>query len=251
VRKAAAERRRYEKSELRRFTRRSRKRRAQWLAAISTATVFATLVGVLVLSPVLSLTSITVTGTSRLDSSTISDAIADQRGKPLALIDFDRITIELSQFALIRSYTTESRPPHTLVVNIVERKPIGSIHTATGYQLVDPAGVVVESSAEQVAGVPLLEVSRASSKDSGFSAVVEVLLALPKGLESRVESAAATTKDDVTFVLSGSGQRVVWGSVERSAYKARVLAALIASKGPNAHLEFDVSAPDSVVVRKL
>jgi cell division protein FtsQ len=64
-----------------------------------------------------------------------------------------------------------------------------------------------------------------------------------------VETISATTKDDVTFVLTDDIQSVIWGSADRSAFKARVLAALVATQPPTARLEFDVSAPDAPVVR--
>ena len=57
-----------------------------------------------------------------------------------------------------------------------------------------------------------------------------MLLALPDSMLATVESATAQTKDDVTFVLAGVGQRVVWGSADHSALKSRVLQELIATQ---------------------
>ena len=98
--------------------------------------------------------------------------------------------------------------------------------------MVDPAGVVIQSASERPAGIPLIDIGGASADSPAFKAVVEVLLALPDSMLATVESATAQTKDDVTFVLAGVGQRVVWGSADRSALKARVLAGTHRHPGP-------------------
>jgi cell division protein FtsQ len=78
-----------------------------------------------------------------------------------------------------------------------------------------------------------------------------VLLALPSELRERVDVISATTRDDVSFSMIGAGHRVIWGSGERSEYKSRVLAAAIGATDQAVAWEYDVSAPDSLVVRRL
>jgi cell division protein FtsQ len=247
--KIARARRRYERNEVRRFTRRTRHRRAAWLTAGSLVLVLAALVAVAVYSPLLALRTITIDGASRVKASEVHAAIDGQLGTPLALVDYGAITRELSAFPLIRSFVTETVPPDTLVIHIVERAPVGALVSSSGYDVVDPAGVVIQSAAERPAGIPLIDIGGASADSPAFKAVVEVLLALPDSMLAKVESATAQTKDDVTFVLAGVGQRVVWGSAERSALKARVLQELIATQDPAHRVEYDVTAPLSPVLR--
>lgn len=247
--KIARQRRRYEKNEIRRFTRRSRHRRALWLTIGSLTLVLAALVAVAVYSPLLALRTITIDGASRVQASEVHSAIDGQLGTPLALVDYGAITRELSAFPLIRSFVTETVPPDTLVIHIVERAPVGSIVSSSGYDVVDPAGVVIQSASERPAGIPLIDIGGASADSAAFKAVVEVLLALPDSMLATVESATAQTKDDVTFVLAGVGQRVVWGSADRSALKSRVLQELIATQDPAHQVEYDVTAPLSPVLR--
>lgn len=251
LRSASRERRRYEKREIRRFTRRARHRRLGWLATIGIVGVLAGLLTVAVYSPLLALRTIRVEGTAAVSAAEVSDAIAGQLGTPLALIDYDRIRAELDAYPLIRSFVTEAQPPSTLVVRITERRPVGAIPTPAGFSIVDPAGVVLSTTAERAPGAPLIDVGAKGADSAAFRSVVEVLLALPDAVRARVDTARATSKDDVTLVFSGVGQRVVWGSADRSALKARVLADLIAAQGENAKVEFDVSAPLSPVVRPL
>ena len=249
ARRAARERRRYEREEVRRFTRRARHRRFAWITAASIVLALVGTVAIAVYSPLLALTKIEVTGTSSVDPNEVLAAVEGQIGTPLALVDSDRLTRELAEFTLIQSYVTETVPPHTLIIHVTERKPIGSVATAAGFTVVDPAGVTIAQSETRPEGIPTIELAGADIDSDVFDSVVEVLLALPESVGSRVDRVMAATKDDVTLVLSGAGQQVVWGSAEESDLKARVLAALMATQGENARVEYDVSAPLSAVIR--
>ncbi len=250
VHSAARERRRYERREVRRFTRRSRARRIT-LAIV--AGIIATLIGlvlVAVYSPLLSLKTIQVRGTERIDPVAVESALAGQLGRPLALVDYARITRELSVFPLIRSYVTETVPPDTVRIQIVERQPIGVVQSSpTLYQLVDPAGVTVQESVVAPAGVPFIDLAGAPTSDPAFRAVADVLISLPDDLRAKVIAVSARTKDDVRLVLSGVGQSVVWGSSADSGRKAALLAALIAVTDLARPGEFDVSAPGNGIFR--
>ena len=235
---------------MRRFTRRARERRVT-LAII--AGIIATLVGlvlVAVYSPLLSLKTIEVSGTVRIDPVAVQSALAGQLGTPLALLDHSRITRELSAFPLIRSYVTATVPPDTVRVQIVERQPIGVVQASpTVFQLVDPAGVTVQESEVAPAGVPLINLAGGPTSGPAFRAVADVLISLPVELRGQVTSVSARTKDDVRLVLVGVGQSVVWGSAADSARKAVLLAALIAVTDSGRAGEFDVSAPGNGIFR--
>ena len=249
LRRAARERRKAERAEVRRFTRRARNRRIAWIAA---GGVILTLVGLVltaVYSPILALREVRVEGTSRINAEEVANALGGQMGTPLALLDASTIEHELGAFPLIRSYATQTIPPGTLVVSIVERQPVASVATASGFALVDPAGVVLQESSEPIAGVPFVDLAGATSSSATFKAAVEVLLSLPPELLAQVQSVSAHTQDDVTLVLAGVGQRVTWGAADDSAKKAALLAALIKATDPAQAGEFDVSAPTNGVFR--
>lgn len=250
VRRAERERRRFEKGEVKRFTKRARTRRRVWLSVAAIGVVMVAVLLVAVYSPLLALRTIRFEGNSRIPTAELQAAVDGQLGTPLALVDFSQITTELSDFSLIRSYVTETVPPDTLVVHIVERQPIGAISVGGAYSLVDPAGVEIERSPEPVAGIPIINVGSEGSNSAAFASVVEVMLALPPALASQVETITARTKDDVTLTLIGANQQVVWGSAERSDYKARVLAALLPIYSGSGAGQYIVSAPDSGVFRR-
>lgn len=247
LRAARAERKRVERGEVRRFTKRSRHRRMLWLGAAGV--IVALVLGVVLvgLSPLLALRHVEVVGASRLDPAAIAKKLDNQVGKPLALLDQSEISSDLAAFPLIRSYTLESHPPDTLVVRIIERQPIGVVEQGPAFVLVDQAKVPISSTANRPAGFPLIAAAGAAADanaDSGFAAASAVLASLPANVLGQVDTISAKTKDDVSFTLRGSGATVVWGSAEDSELKSADLAALL--KGaPDAH-RYDVSSPHSV-----
>jgi cell division protein FtsQ len=248
LKRAARQRRRFEKGEIRRFTRRARNRRVVWLSVAGVAVTLVAVLLVAVYSPLLALKTITVDGTSRVDAAAVADAIDGQVGTPLALVDYDAITRELAEFPLIRSYVTEVVPPDALLVHIIERAPVVTVVDGAEFDLLDPAGIVVQSSETRPDGFPLVDLGGKDVDSAAFASVVEVLLSLPTPLLAQVDTISASTKDDVSFVLRGVGQSVVWGSSDDSAYKASTLNAMIATQDADSLVEYDVSAPGSVVV---
>ncbi|MCU1417629.1 MAG: FtsQ-type protein [Schumannella sp.] len=250
---AAADRRRKreERAEVRRFTRTSRRRRLGWLAAALVLLSLVALVVTAVFSPILALRHVTVDGTSRLDAAALVDAVDGQLGTPLALLDENRVRSELGEFALIRSYVTELVPPDTLVIHIVERSPIGVVSAAGGFELVDPAGVTIDTTVTAPEGYPVMQLAEGDDvSGAGFRSMAEVLLALPPAVLAQVATITAQTKDDVTLTLTGSSQRVAWGSADDSVEKAAVLTSLIALHKGDGPGEYDVSAPGIGVFHK-
>lgn len=244
LRAATRARKAYERAEVRRFTKHLRRRRAVWIGAVGSVLALAIFVAVGTFSPLMALTTIQIEGASRLDPSEVSTALSGQIGTPLPLVDLGEIKNELSQFTLIQSFATESRPPNTLVVRIIERDPIGAIAGAAGFDLVDPAGVVIQSSAERPAGYPLIE----AASTEGLAAAGAVIQALPADVRAQLDAVVAASTDNVQLRLAG-GASVAWGSAEESAQKALVLAQLMGAAPPSGVSLYDVSSPASPVVR--
>lgn len=251
ARVARRRRRLLERAEVRRFTRRARHRRAAWITAGTVVVVFGASILVAVYSPLMALRTIEVRGTERVDETALRQALSDQVGTPLARIDFDEVKRDIAGFPLIESYVTEEVPPHTLVVTVTERTPVVAVRSGGTYDLVDPAGIVVQSSPKRPEGVPIADVRRAELGSPVFRTMTEVVLSLPSTVRRQVTDVRASTADDVTLTLD-DGSSVVWGSPDASDAKASLLAALVAdhaSRDPDKQVEFDVSAPDNGIVR--
>ncbi|MDR6572594.1 cell division septal protein FtsQ [Curtobacterium sp. 320] len=251
ARVAKRRRRLLERAEVRRFTRRSRHRRAAWITAASIVLVFGISILVAVFSPLMALQTIEVKGTNRVDETQLRQALSDQIGTPLARLDFDAIKKDIAGFPLIESYVTEEAPPHTLVVTVTERTPVVAVRSGKSFDLVDPAGIVVQSSPKQPANMPVADIGNAKLGSSEFRTMTEVVLALPSTVRQQVTSVKGSTADDVTLTLK-DGSSVVWGNPEQSDAKAALLAALVkdhAARNPGVVVEYDVSAPDNGIIR--
>ncbi|MFB2583663.1 FtsQ-type POTRA domain-containing protein [Herbiconiux liukaitaii] len=249
LRRATRTRRRYERAEAKRFTQRSRRRRLAWMVAGASVAGLVIVVLLAAYSPLLAVRSIAVEGAQRLDAAAVSTALDDQLGRPLALVDYGSIERELAAFPYIESYSVEARPPDTLAVRVVERRPVAQVQTATGFDLIDAAGVTVQQWPDRITGFPLMDLTGTQIGSPGFEAAAAVLMSLPDDLLASIDRISGTTPDSVTFVFAGVGQSVVWGSEEESELKARLLTRLIATQDPNAPVQYDVSSPQSPVVR--
>ncbi|WP_240638448.1 FtsQ-type POTRA domain-containing protein [Microbacterium sp. ABRD28] len=245
--RASRARRKALRAEVRRFTVRQRRRRALWVSAIGAILVVAGVTAAVAYSPLFAVERVRVVGAVQLDAGGVEAALASQLGTPLPLVDEAAIQDTLSDFPFVQSYTLEARPPHELVVRIVERTPIGAIASASGYSVVDAAGVVLAASTEPPAGEPVLDV-RGGVDGDAFAAVGRVMRALPASIGDQVTAVSATSAFDVTLTLTSSS-RVVWGSAEESAMKARVLETVMAARPADTVTEYDVSSPDAVVIR--
>lgn len=246
--RAARARRKALRAEVRRFTVRQRRRRAVWIGAAASLVVLALATLGAAYSPLFAVQDITVVGTARLDEATVAAALDAQLGTPLPLVDESAIKAALVTFPLVESYTLEARPPHELVVRIVERTPIGVVDTRAGYTLVDAAGVALSTSAKAPEGMPLLDITGGVGSDA-FQAAGQVMHTLPDSIRSQVTAVAATTPDDVTLTLGGANAKVVWGSADDSAQKAVNLLKIMAARPPESVNVYDVSSPGAVVVR--
>lgn len=248
LKKAQRARRRYERKEAKRFTERARRHRRMvlgWLAAFG-----AMVLGVVIVaySPALSVRTIDVSGTSSVDAQAVADALKSQTGRPLALVDYGAIDQAMEAFPLVASYWVEAIPPETLRVRIVERQPAISVQTPQGFALLDAAGVTITENAERAPGFALFDVGSAPVESAQFRTAVAILQSMPPALAAQVDQIQAPTVDSVTFLMSESGRRVIWGSADESALKAQILERLLAQTAVQGS-EYDVSSPESPVVR--
>ena len=242
--RAARARRRALRSEIRRFTQRSRRRRIVWLSAVGAVILLIGGSAAAAYSPLFAVQKITVVGATTLDPAAVESALDAQLGTPLALVDTSKVKAALLAFPLIETYALEAKPPHDLTVRIVERTPVGVIRSDAGYTLVDAAGVVLSTTTDQPAGQPLLEIT-GGTDSRAFESAGLVVRSLPADVRAALTGVRASTADDVTLTLN-SGLTVVWGSADESVLKAKALAASLVSR-PDAST-IDVTSPDVVVI---
>jgi cell division protein FtsQ len=246
--RAARARRKALRAEVRRFTARQRRRRAVWIGSAAALVVLALATLGAAYSPLFAVETITVVGVDALDEAEVAAALEDQLGAPIPLVDESAVKAALVAFPLVESYTLEARPPHELVVRIVERTPIGVIETRAGATVVDAAGVALSTAPTGPEGLPVLDIRGGVGSDA-FVAAGQVMHSLPPEIRGQVTAVSASTPDDVTLTLGGTNTAVVWGSAEDSAAKGAVLEKIMAARPPASVRSYDVSSPNAVVVR--
>ncbi|MGI6878433.1 FtsQ-type POTRA domain-containing protein [Microbacterium sp. gxy059] len=237
-----------ERREVRRFTARSRRRRRAWIGAgAAFLIVGAGSVGA-AYSPLFAVESIEVVGAETISPEAISSALDAQRGRPLPLVDHSEIKAELVGFPLIETYQVEARPPHELVVRIVERTPVAVIESDAGFTTVDAAGVALATDPERPEGLPIAD-AEGGPGSAAFAAAGQVLRSLPDDVLSRVTSVSASSPEDIALFLSdGGGVRVVWGSSEDTARKLETLKSGMKANPPEEVSVYDVSSAGVLVV---
>lgn len=242
-------RRRAERAELRRFTAAARRRRRTVLGVVAAAAALLALLLVGVFSPIFAVQRIEVLGVERASEQALQQALADQLGVPLPLVDPAEVAAVLQGFPVIESFVVESRLPDTLLVRVVERTPLALLREGEEYITLDAAGVELARGADRPAGLPVAELDAEGTGGSAFEAAIRVLRALPAGLLAELDSIRARSLDDVAFTMRGTGLVVSWGGPEESAQKARVLAALLQKTRGGPAKEFDVSSPAAPIQR--
>jgi cell division protein FtsQ len=246
--RASRARRRALRSEVRRFTGRQRRRRAIWIGVGSSLLALVLITLGVAYSPLLAVKEITVVGAQQLEAEDVSAALSKQQGTPMPLVDESAVKAALIKFPLIESYTLEARPPHELVVHIVERTPIGVIKTPAGFTVVDAAGVVLSTTEKREGDQPLLSMADGAGADA-FEALGEVMRALPADIRGRVTAAEASSPNDVRLTFGDTDTDVVWGGAEESALKAYTLQKIMLERTPEDVSVYDVSSPRAIVVR--
>jgi cell division protein FtsQ len=246
--RASRARRRALRAEVRRFTVRQRRRRAIWIGVAASFVLLVAGTFGAAYSPLFAIQHITVVGTHGLQAATVAAALKGEIGTPLPSVDDSAVKAALVRFPLVESYTLEARPPHELVVRIVERTPVGVVQGPAGYTLVDAAGVALSTTSTAPAGQPVITAKGGVDSDA-FASAGLVMRSLPSSIRSQVTAVSATSPDAVILSLGRTRTSVVWGSADDSAKKALALQSVMKARPPAGVREYDVSAPDAVVVR--
>jgi cell division protein FtsQ len=224
----------------------ARRRHALRLAGIGAAALapIALLAWVLLMSPLLAVRTVVVSGTTRLSPQQVRAAADVVRGTPLARVDAAAVVRRVESLRAVAEVRVTRAWPSTLKLQVIERKPVVGVVTKTGVTLVDADGVPFAAAPALPVGVVRLQVARPGPKDPTTRAALEVLAVLPQPIRARVRIVRAASPASVTLVLR-DGRRVIWGGVDDTALKAQAAEALLKMPGSI----YDVSRP-GVVTRR-
>ncbi len=199
---------------------------------------------VLLSSPLLSVRTVAVSGTSRLSAAQVRAAADVVKGTPLARIDAAAVVRRIETLRPVAEVRVSRGWPSTLRVRVVERVAVAGVVSPRGVTLIDAAGVSFAPVATLPPGVVRLQVAHEGPSDPTTRAALAVLADLPPPMRGRVRIVRAASPSSVTLVLR-DGRRVLWGGVGDTALKAQAAEALLAMPGSF----YDVSRP-GVVTRR-
>lgn len=246
LRNAGRARRNREKREQRRFTEHLRVRRRRWFVAGGAVLGLALFVVVGVFTPIMAVKDIQLQGVHSVDAEALQVALSRFEGVPLALVSDQDVHRAIEPFPLVQRYSIERIPPHTLIVHIEERMAVIAMEREGGFDLFDPAGVLLGRVAERPVGVPLGSPELTDTASPAFLAASSVIRDMPEDLRQLLVSVQASNAQDVNFELS-NGTQVLWGESKESQRKSVVLRSMLASIGAPGLI--DVSAPEAPVFK--
>ena len=231
-----------------RLVARGRARRRARLATTLGVTLLLVLAGLaawlLLGTGVLGVRAVEVTGTARLDAATVRAAAAVEPGTPLARLDTAAVARRVSALPVVRSVEVSRRWPRTVTIAVRERQPAAVQQRGPSYALVDRSGVAFDTVDRRPPGLPLVS-APVDAGPPALRAALDVLDDLPPGVRDDVRQVRAASPDRVEIELT-RGRTVRWGSAERGARKAAVLAVLLERRAR----VYDVSAPDAPTTRR-
>ena len=206
------------------------------------------LVWLVMFSSVLGVKRVGVDGATVVSVSQVRSAAAIAPGTPLARLDTDAVKKKVESLPAVASAEVSRSWPNGVVVTIHERQPVAVVERGGEKWVVDITGkpyLLASKLGDEVTKSLLpLEVAHPSADDPATRAAVKVIPSIPAALRTKVSSVSATTGADVTLHLE-DGRSVIWGDAGQPKEKASMIVPLLEHAGT----EFDISSPQSVVIR--
>ncbi len=229
-----------------------RRRSPWWRRALWTVVVAALVAGVgwvVAFSPVLGVRTVDVRGEALLTEDQIRAAAGIAGGTPLVRLDTGSIRARVAALPEIESVRVAVSYPSSVLIDVVERAPVGYRTEIGGIKLVDRSGLAFLTVEQAPEGLPQLPAPPPSGRwepaDAAAAlACAQVAAALPEPLRAQVATIDAHTENSVQLGLA-DGRTVIWGGSVRNEQKAQILVPLLAQEGD----VFDISAEGVAVVR--
>lgn len=220
------------------------------LAAAVTGLV--AVVWVLLVGPVLGVNSVQVDGVRSLPADQVRETAGIEPGTPLLRVDVDAARSRIARLPQVASVEVTRGWPHTVVVTVVERKPVAVVGEPGQRTLVDAHGVLFDTvTGAPPAGVVPLDVASPGAGDPATMAGLAAVEAMSADVRKQVASVAVPSTQEITLTLT-DGMLVHWGGPEESARKNDALAAVLdqlAGEKLDPASTIDVSTPEDVVLR--
>ena len=233
----------------------ARARRRRLMVRAGGALAGATMVWIVLWSPLLKVKNVVVDGGRHTSAGAVATAAGLTDGDNLLFVSPSRVADRTEELPWVESARVDRLLPNTIRVRVVERSPAMVVTTESGAWLVDDTGHVL-APAEETGDLPAISGTDAGSMEPGdeiarpsLQAAVRALGSMPRELEELVEAGVAPSGERITFTLR-DGTQVRYGAAEQLRDKHAVVLALLERFGPAAGEAryFDVRVPSNPAV---
>lgn len=188
-------------------------------------------------SSLLDVRQVEVTGSTLVDPARVGSVSGIRLHTPLSRVDTGAAASKVAALPTVRSVEVSRDWPHTVRITVTERTAVYQLSTRDGFVRVDSSGIAFLRTTTQSSGLPKVLISRPDARL--LRDVATVAGSFDAGLRGQIEQVEVTGADSITLVLT-KNRRVVWGSADESALKAKVTSAML--KVPAK--VYDVSSPE-------
>lgn len=187
-----------------------------------------------------------VEGRETTDRETIIAALGARPGTPILAVDPERARRQLEALPWVRSAVIERRLPDTLIVRLVERKPLALWQHGGRIELIDRAGAVIPvTRLDRFAKLPMVVGEDAAS----HAAELLAMLANEPGLAARVTAAVRVggrrwnlrIDNAIDVLLPAEEPAAAWADLARLERSSAILKRDVRA--------IDMRLPDRLVVR--
>ena len=223
-------------------------RRRRLAVAVGIVAVLATVAWGVSVSPLLDVDHVHVRGLHHLTAAEVERAAGIHPGDAMVWLDPSRAERALEALPYVRQATVSREWPDTVRVTVHERRPVAWVDGASGKDVVDGTGRVLETAVDAPVGLPQLLGVRTVTGVGGTIAPRDGARAAGGlgGFAAGGTASVETTEHGVVLHLR-AGPEVRLGPPSQVAVKVRAaLAVLQASAGTEVHY-VDVSVPTNPV----
>jgi cell division protein FtsQ len=195
-------------------------------------------------SSLLVVRSVQTTGSARIPRAQVLAAAGIRLGTPLIRIDTSEIAARVERITQVQVARVTRSWPDAVVIWTKARTAMFAVRAGSGYDLVDPYGVVLGTAAARPRRLVPLDtpVPAAALRGSGAVRSAGIVVAgLPAWLRGRLTLVRAVGPADVTLMLRG-GVTVLWGGTSRGAAKAREVQVLLRTDATNVNVSDPTTA---------
>ncbi len=222
---------------------RNRKPRPRWLLP-TVAAVVVVVIGLVLVSQLLTVKKVQVDGAVNQDSASVQDASGIDDGDRMAGVDTGSAASAVSTLPWVDTVTVSRSWPSTVKITVTEHTAVGVLDDGGTPVVVDSEGRQFLRDAQPEGATPM----RVSSTDQdAVTAAAEVLLALDHmdpGFRAGVTEIDAPASDSVTLKF-GDDREVFWGTSDRADEKAEATRIVLTREGTR----WNVSNPAQPSVR--